>query len=99
MVIDSATAMPRVAFLSPLTLIVGGARSGKSAYAEALIMPGTHTTGLYLATAEPGDGEMAERIASHRARRGTRWSTVEEPLELVRALLQHARADRPVLVD
>ncbi len=99
MAIDSATAARSVASLTPLTLVVGGARSGKSAYAEALIMPGNHTAGLYLATAEPGDAEMAARIAAHRARRGARWTTVEEPLELARSLRHHARADRPILVD
>ncbi|MBI3515019.1 MAG: bifunctional adenosylcobinamide kinase/adenosylcobinamide-phosphate guanylyltransferase [Proteobacteria bacterium] len=99
MVIDSAAATHAVASLKPLTLVVGGARSGKSAYAEALIVPGNGTSGLYLATAEPGDAEMGERIAHHRARRGARWTTVEEPLELASALERQARADRPILVD
>jgi adenosylcobinamide kinase/adenosylcobinamide-phosphate guanylyltransferase len=83
--------------LPPVTLILGGARSGKSAYAEGLAERGG--AGLYLATAEAGDEEMAERIRTHRQRRGPHWTTLEEPLALVGALRRHARADRPILVD
>ncbi|MDG4576896.1 MAG: bifunctional adenosylcobinamide kinase/adenosylcobinamide-phosphate guanylyltransferase [Defluviicoccus sp.] len=80
-----------------VTLVLGGARSGKSAYAEALVAGST--SALYLATAEAHDAEMAERIRRHRERRGPRWVTVEEPIALVPALKQHARPDRPVVVD
>lgn len=88
--------MPKT--LPRVTLVLGGARSGKSAHAEALVesQPGPC---LYLATAEPHDAEMAERIAAHRARRGTRWRTLEEPLELAAALAEGAPADGAVLVD
>lgn len=81
----------------PITLVLGGARSGKSAYAERLIETGGR--GLYIATAEARDGEMAERIRRHRDRRGVAWDTVEEPLALAITLAQHAQPDRPILVD
>jgi adenosylcobinamide kinase/adenosylcobinamide-phosphate guanylyltransferase len=54
---------------------------------------------VYIATAQPRDGEMADRIAHHRARRPADWACVEEPLALADALRRHARADRCVLVD
>ena len=84
--------------LPALTLVLGGARSGKSRHAEALIETGAPKS-LYLATAEPLDDEMRQRIAAHRARRGPRWTTLEEPLALVPALAAAARPERPVLVD
>ena len=84
------------AALPPITLVLGGARAGKSRFAEALI-ENMARPALYLATAEPRDEEMRARIAAHRARRGTSWTTVEEPLELVNILL--AEDTRPVLVD
>ena len=88
---DSLIGLP----LPPVTLVLGGQRSGKSAFAERLVA--AHGPGLYLATAEAGDPEMAERIRRHRERRGDAWTTVEEPLELARALRGHA--GRPMLVD
>lgn len=84
--------------LPNVTLVLGGARSGKSAHAERLIEAAAGG-GIYLATAEAGDDEMARRIRTHRARRGPSWITVEEPLELAAALARHAAAGRPVLVD
>jgi adenosylcobinamide kinase / adenosylcobinamide-phosphate guanylyltransferase len=79
-------------------LVLGGARSGKSAYAEKLVLDST-SSAIYLATATAGDGEMAVRIAQHRARRGHAWHTIEEPLDLCGMLARHARPDRPILVD
>jgi adenosylcobinamide kinase/adenosylcobinamide-phosphate guanylyltransferase len=79
-------------------LVLGGARSGKSTYAERIVLASAPTA-LYLATGTAGDGEMAERIREHRARRGDAWSTVEEPLDLGGALVRLARPDRPILVD
>lgn len=84
------------AVLPPVTLVLGGARAGKSRFAEEII-DGTARPALYLATAEPRDEEMRARIATHRARRGANWTTVEEPLELVNILL--AETTRPVLID
>lgn len=99
MIFEPATGAPQpaVAPLSSSTLVLGGARSGKSRYAEALIA--SRGAGLYLASAEAGDAEMAERIRQHRARRGAAWETLEEPLELAAALVREARPDRPILVD
>jgi len=84
--------------LPAVTLILGGARSGKSRFAESLIAasPGPW---VYLATGEAGDAEMAARIRHHRARRGKGWRTVEEPLDLVGALDRAAGEGRAILVD
>jgi len=84
--------------LPAITLVLGGARSGKSRYAEALVA-GAADAATYIATAEPGDAEMALRIAHHRARRDAFWRTVEAPLDVARAVLAHAEPARPVLVD
>ena len=83
-----------------LMLILGGARSGKSRYAEGLIAalpPVWNPPWIYVATAEPGDEEMRARIAAHRARRGPSWQTVEAPQELAEAVILAQPA--PVLVD
>ena len=89
--------------LPPVTLVLGGARSGKSRYAERLVEQAA-ACGTYCATAEPGDEEMTARIAAHRARRhevgrGSFWRTVEAPLALSAAILAEAAPDRPLLID
>jgi adenosylcobinamide kinase/adenosylcobinamide-phosphate guanylyltransferase len=79
-----------------LTFVLGGARSGKSRYAEALITA-LPPPWIYVATGEALDAEMGERIAAHRARRGNGWTTLDAPRALAATLSQHATA--PVLVD
>ena len=79
-----------------LTLVLGGARSGKSRYAESLVTA-LPAPWIYVATAEARDAEMAERIAAHQARRGAGWRTLETPRDVVGALTAHGTT--PVLVD
>lgn len=81
-----------------VVLITGGARSGKSRYAEERARE-TGARRLYLATAEAKDEEMARRIAAHRERRGDGWLTVEEPIELPRELLRRRGEVDCALVD
>lgn len=79
-------------------LVLGGARSGKSAFAERLVAE----TGLsrhYIATGRAWDDEMRQRIAKHREDRGEGWETYEEPLALAARIKDVAREDRAVLVD
>ncbi len=79
------------------TLILGGARSGKSALAERLAA--RHDAVLYIATAAAGDDEMAQRILHHRERRPAHWELCETPLLLAATLQREAHASRCVLVD
>ncbi len=84
--------------LPPVTLVLGGARSGKSRYAEGLVETQAGPW-VYLATATAGDAEMAARIAEHQRRRGGRWQTREAPLDLTGALAAAAKPDATILVD
>lgn len=79
-------------------LILGGARSGKSALAEQLALESAMDV-IYLATATAGDGEMSERINQHQQRRPLHWQLLEEPVELATTLQSHAADNRLILVD
>ncbi len=81
-----------------LILIVGGARSGKSAFAERLAIKSGRSV-AFIATATAGDEEMRERIARHRAARPTAWRTIEEPLDLTGAVLQASKLADVLLLD
>ncbi len=79
-------------------LILGGARSGKSAFAQQRATVSGLSV-IYLATAQAGDAEMTERIARHRTERPGDWGLVEEPLALAATLRAHAAPNRCLLVD
>ncbi|WP_197707479.1 bifunctional adenosylcobinamide kinase/adenosylcobinamide-phosphate guanylyltransferase [Sphingobium sp. LB126] len=79
-------------------LVLGGARSGKSRYAQERCeaVPGRL---VYIATAQAFDSEMTERIARHRGERGARWSTIEAPLDLAGAIGEAADQGDAILID
>lgn len=84
--------------MAQIIYITGGARSGKSSLAESLA-ENFGSPLCYLATGEPRDQEMTERIAIHRQRRGSHWQTVEEPLLISRALASADGRYQAILVD
>jgi adenosylcobinamide kinase/adenosylcobinamide-phosphate guanylyltransferase len=79
-------------------LVMGGAKSGKSSFALKICndMIGNH---IFLATAQPFDGEMEERIRRHQHERGDKWRTVEEPLEITSRIRELDGEDSVILVD
>jgi adenosylcobinamide kinase/adenosylcobinamide-phosphate guanylyltransferase len=82
----------------PLILVGGGSRSGKSTFAVNLALE-RGTRRAFVATAEALDDEMRERIARHRAEREHRFTTIEEPLDLVRVLTENDTAFDVILID
>ncbi|MFZ5834670.1 MAG: bifunctional adenosylcobinamide kinase/adenosylcobinamide-phosphate guanylyltransferase [Pseudomonadota bacterium] len=96
--------MPADPCLPDLTFVLGGARSGKTAYAQALAESARLRNCdapdlLMIATAEAGDAEMAARIAHHKAARGPRWRSMDISVALSAALRTHAAPGRVILVD
>ena len=81
---------------SSVVLVLGGARSGKSRFAESLLAERAGRR-IYVATAEAGDEEMRRRISHHQTRRGEGWRTIEAPLDLATTIAQ--AGDDAVLVD
>ncbi len=84
--------------LNGTTLILGGARSGKSVYAEKLVLA-SQLRPIYIATGQARDDEMQDRIKHHKERRGPNWITIEEPLNLVGTLTKNTTPDNIILVD
>ena len=83
--------------LPKFTVVIGGARSGKSNFAEMLVIE-SHLSRRYIATAQAWDAEMRDRIAQHRHQRGEDWLTIEAPLDLAGAV-SDAKPNEVVLVD
>ncbi len=83
--------------LPKLSLVLGGAASGKSAFAENLVQA-TELRQIYVATAQVYDDEMADKVARHRDQRGEHWTTIEEPIEVAKAL-DTVTNDAAVLID
>src|SRR5256885_16729766 len=81
-----------------MVLILGGARSGKSAFAERLALRSGKSV-VYIATATAGDEDMRERIKRHQAARPADWCTIEEPLGLANALRQASAQGDVILLD
>jgi adenosyl cobinamide kinase/adenosyl cobinamide phosphate guanylyltransferase len=85
--------------MGQLIVIVGGARSGKSTYAQELAQTIAGEQVLFVATAEAGDADMAQRISKHRQSRPAVWHTLEIPRHVGHAIPQHIGEARVVLVD
>ncbi len=85
--------------MNDTTLIIGGARSGKSRFALNLAEKRASGAKAFLATCVPEDEEMRKRVARHRRERGSCWKTLEVPLHLPRAILEASRWAECILVD
>jgi adenosylcobinamide kinase / adenosylcobinamide-phosphate guanylyltransferase len=81
-----------------ISLVLGGARSGKSQFAENLAITGNKNR-IYLATSQAYDSEMQQRIDQHKTDRGAGWTTVEEQLDICKILVQSCAPDTVILVD
>lgn len=80
-----------------ITLVLGGARSGKSSYAQELALRFKHVT--FIATALPIDSEMQRKIDAHRSERPASWKTIEAPIELAEAIRSESKSGAALLVD
>ncbi len=85
--------------MAPIIFVLGGARSGKSRFAEERTRAFAARQSVYIATAECRDAEMESRIALHRARRGDDWRTIEAPHRLAETFSVESHDDRAILVD
>jgi adenosylcobinamide kinase/adenosylcobinamide-phosphate guanylyltransferase len=81
-----------------IELVLGGARSGKSSYAESVAKASAKSV-IYIATGEVRDNEMAQRVAIHKSQRPVEWQVIEEPFNLAQTLKDNSRADNCILVD
>ena len=87
---------------NPHVFVLGGARSGKSVFAEKLALgigEANSSKCLYIATSQIWDEEMRARVDIHKERRSAEWETIEVPLELPDALIEHAEKECAILVD
>jgi len=90
--------MAQIHQMPQVHLILGGARSGKSGYAEQIALS-TSQAVTYVATAQALDSEMSERIAHHQTQRPNHWLTIEEPIQLAQVIKQHDDEGQVILVD
>ena len=81
-----------------IELVLGGARSGKSRYAED-VAKASNKPVIYIATSEVRDNEMAQRVAIHQSQRPIEWQVIEEPFALASCLEENSRVDNCILVD
>jgi len=90
--------MAQIHQMPQVHLILGGARSGKSGYAEQIAQSMSQAV-TYVATAQALDSEMSERIAHHQTQRPNHWLTIEEPIQLAQVIKQHDDEGQVILVD